>query len=117
MRRAAAWLAVCALALCAFALLFTRLRLPVGEACRLSPNPLRSEEKPRPALPRGPVAVNLASEQELQELWGVGAVLARRIVQEREQNGPFSYPEDLLCVKGIGQKTLQKIWASICLNK
>lgn len=72
---------------------------------------------PAPALPCGSVDLNHASQEELQTLPGVGAVLAQRIVREREENGPFAYPQDLLCVKGIGQKTLQKLWNSICLNK
>lgn len=117
MRRALARAAVCALVLCALALTFTHLRLPVGESLRLSPNPLRCEEPALPALPCGPVNLNRASPEELQTLPGVGAVLAQRIVREREENGPFAYPQDLLCVKGIGQKTLQKLWKDICLCK
>ncbi len=117
MRRALARAAVCALVLCALTLTLAHLRLPVGESLRLSPKPIRSEESPPAALPCGPVDLNHASLEELQTLPGVGAVIAQRIVREREENGPFAYPQDLLCVKGIGQKTLQKLWNSICLNK
>lgn len=117
MRRALARAVVCALVLCALALTLTHLRLPAGEGLRLSPSPLRSEGPAAPALPCGPVNLNRASPEELQALPGVGEVLARRIVREREENGPFAYPQDVLCVKGIGQKTLQKIWNDICLCK
>lgn len=117
MRRALARAAVCTLLLCALALTFTHLRLPVGESIRLSPHSLRCEETPAPALPSGPVRINRASEEELQTLPGVGAALARRIVREREENGPFAYPQDLLCVKGIGPKTLRKLWDHINLSK
>lgn len=59
------------------------------------------------SLPQGAVDVNSASAQELTALWGVGPSLAQAIIAEREQNGPFHYPEDLLSVKGIGEKTLK----------
>ena len=38
-----------------------------------------------------------------------GPVIAQRIIEEREQNGLFHYPEDLMCVPGIGEKTLSRI--------
>ena len=117
MRRVLARAAVCALLLCALALTLAHLRLPVGEGLRFSPHSLRREETPAPALPGGPVRINRAGEEELQTLPGVGAVLAQRIVREREEIGLFAYPQDLLCVKGIGQKTLQKLWEHIDLSK
>ncbi|MGQ7818408.1 ComEA family DNA-binding protein [Metapseudomonas furukawaii] len=39
---------------------------------------------------------------------GIGEAKARAIVQYREENGPFSSVDDLLEVKGIGVKTLEK---------
>jgi len=55
------------------------------------------------------VRVNTASESELQQLTGVGPVLAARIVEHREANGPFESPEDLLDVPGIGEATLAEM--------
>jgi len=52
-----------------------------------------------------PVPINSASIEELQSLTGVGPKLAERIVATR----PFAAPEDLLTVKGIGEKTLDRI--------
>lgn len=52
---------------------------------------------------------NRASAEELELLPSVGPSLARRIVAEREKNGPFRSPRDLLRVKGVGEKTLQKL--------
>lgn len=46
---------------------------------------------------------------------GVGEVIAQRIIEEREENGPFYYPEDLMNVKGIGEKTLEKLLSHIRL--
>ena len=54
----------------------------------------------------GPVDVNRDDAQALCALPGVGPVIAAAIVQERETNGPFDFPEDLLAVRGIGPKTL-----------
>ena len=68
-----------------------------------------------PSLPEGPVAVNTADADELDTLPGVGEVIAQRIIEERETNGPFSYPEDLMNVKGIGEKTLEKLLPHIRL--
>lgn len=51
------------------------------------------------------VEINTASLQQLDEITGIGPVLAQRIIDAR----PFSSVGDLLRVKGIGEKTLQKI--------
>ncbi|MCL6499729.1 MAG: helix-hairpin-helix domain-containing protein [Firmicutes bacterium] len=55
------------------------------------------------------VSVNLATAEELQRLPGIGPVLARRIVEDRARNGQYRQVEDLLRVKGIGRKTLDKL--------
>ena len=71
-----------------------------------------------PAVARaaaGAVAVNEAGADELDALPGVGPAIARRIIEEREKNGPFFFPEDLLNVKGIGEKTLDKLLSHIRL--
>lgn len=117
MSRALARSAACALLLCALALMLAHLRTPVGESLRFSPNPLRCEESSAPALPCGPVAINRASVEELEALPRIGPALAQSIVRQREENGLFAYPQDLLCVKGIGQKTLAKLWDCINLSK
>jgi competence protein ComEA len=50
------------------------------------------------------VNVNLASADELARLPRVGPSLAGKIVTHRQQNGPFKRAEDLMEVKGIGEK-------------
>ncbi len=57
----------------------------------------------------GRIALNRASAAELQDLPGVGPVLAERIVSHRDANGPFSQVEDLLEVPGIGEAKLASI--------
>ena len=59
--------------------------------------------------PSGTVDVNAADVETLCLLNGVGSVRAAAIVAEREANGRYHYPEDLLAVKGIGASILAKI--------
>lgn len=57
----------------------------------------------------GPVRVNIADADELQELPGIGETYSAMILSERELNGPFYYPEDLTAVRGIGPATVRKL--------
>ena len=61
------------------------------------------------ALPEWMSSFNEADADELQLLPGVGETIASMILTEKEQNGPFYYAEDLMHVKGIGPKSLQKV--------
>jgi competence protein ComEA len=54
------------------------------------------------SVPAGPVDVNRATVDELEELPGVGPATATAIVTERERNGPFVDVDDLDRVPGIG---------------
>lgn len=57
----------------------------------------------------GPVNINTADAATLDaELNGVGPVTAERIVAYREANGPFVKADDIVKVKGVGQRTLEK---------
>lgn len=55
------------------------------------------------------IDINTADAETLMELPGIGEVRAAAILQYREENGPFRYPEELLYVPGIGEGTLDKI--------
>jgi competence protein ComEA len=59
--------------------------------------------------------VNSATWVEWGQLDGIGDALARRIVADREQNGPFTSIDDLRRVKGIGPKTMERLrpWLTI----
>ena len=57
--------------------------------------------------PSPPVDVNTAGLAELETLDGIGPVLAQRIIDYREENGPFTSLDELLEVKGIGEATLE----------
>ena len=53
--------------------------------------------------------INTASVEELTYIPGIGEATAAQIVAHRKQHGHFKNLEDLLQVKGIGQKTYDKI--------
>jgi competence protein ComEA len=54
------------------------------------------------------ININKASAEELTQLKGIGQKYATKIVEYRDQNGPFAAPEDLMKVPGIGPKVLEK---------
>lgn len=55
------------------------------------------------------IDVNHATWVEWMQLEGIGEALGRRIVEDREQHGPFRNVEDVGRVRGIGAKTLEQI--------
>lgn len=65
----------------------------------------------------GKININTASAEELQALPGIGPSYAQRIVEHREKNGPFKKVEDLLNVRGIGEKTFEKIRDRLTIGK
>lgn len=64
----------------------------------------------------GSVRVNAADREEMTALRGIGESLAALIIEERENNGPFYYAEDLEAVKGIGPGTLERFRKDIDLT-
>ncbi|SMO61342.1 ComEA family DNA-binding protein [Gracilimonas mengyeensis] len=55
------------------------------------------------------ININTANSQQLQQLDGIGPAYARRIIEYRESNGGFETIDELLNVKGIGEKRLAGI--------
>lgn len=59
--------------------------------------------------PAGLLDLNRASAEELDALPGIGPVLARRIVEQRQRIGGFRAAEDLRSVRGIGPRLFERI--------
>lgn len=57
----------------------------------------------------GVVNINRAEADQLVLLSGIGPVLAERIIEFRDANGPFQSVDELVAVKGIGDKTLDRL--------
>ena len=83
----------------------------VGEAPQAGAEPASDA----PGGSDGPVNLNTATVEELDELPGVGEATALAIVEDRERNGPFSSPEDLMRVSGIGEKKFEKLEGLVCV--
>ena len=69
----------------------------------------RALETPQEAASVQQVNINTAGAEELEALPGIGQVRSQAIVDDREANGPFRFPEEITRVPGIGQGTLEEI--------
>ena len=78
----------------------------------------QNKQTSEPAEPSDPADdlrnINTAESDELQTLKGVGPVTAQRIIDYRNQIGRFDNVDQLLEVKGIGEKTLAKFRDQVC---
>ena len=67
--------------------------------------------------PSGKVNINAASVEQLAQLPGVGEKLAARIVEHRQKEGPFKSAQELMNVKGIGEKNFQKLQSYLTVGE
>ena len=63
-----------------------------------------------------PIDINLADKKELMALPGIGDVLAQRILDYREEAGPFTSVEGLMNVEGIGKKRMEDMLELITIG-
>ena len=63
-----------------------------------------------------PININTATSAQLENLPGIGPVIAQRIVDYRNANGPFTSTGQLINVSGIGEKRLAAIWDYITIG-
>ena len=87
-------LAILALALCASAAVF-------------------ANKKP----PAAPVNLNTATSEELQTVPGIGPATAEKILLMRKNYGAFKSVDDLLAIKGLGPKRLEKMRKYLTVGK
>ena len=69
----------------------------------------RSRGAAQVALAPASVNLNTASAAQLDALPGVGKAMADRIIEYRQKNGGFRKIEDLMNVRGIGEKNFLKL--------
>jgi competence protein ComEA len=62
------------------------------------------------------VNLNTASAVDLEALPGIGAKTAARIVEYRQKNGPFKKIEELMNVRGVGEKNFLKLKPQITVG-
>ena len=67
--------------------------------------------------PAKPVNINTASSEELQQVPGIGPATAQKILQMRKSYGPFKSVDDLLAIRGLGQKRLDKMRKYLTVGK
>jgi len=74
-----------------------------------APKPPKAKAAKTVAALAGPVNLNTASVTQLDALPGVGKSTAQRIVEYRQKNGGFKKIEELMNVKGVGEKSFLKL--------
>jgi competence protein ComEA len=91
---------------------------PIGSGCSTPDEPEATdagapvdggEAKSGGVTADGKVVLNLASEEDLRRLPGIGPTRAKAILALRARLGKFHRPEDLLRVKGLGRRSLARL--------
>lgn len=62
------------------------------------------------------ICVNNANQDELERLPGIGPVIAKRIISYRDKYGAYHSVDELLQIKGIGEKSLNRVKPYICVE-
>jgi competence protein ComEA len=93
---------------------FVAAALAVALAALVTSGSAYATGKPQPTAK---VNINTASVEQLTTLPGVGPTLAARIVEHRQKAGAFRSTQELMTVKGIGEKNLAKIEAWLTVGE
>ena len=96
----------------------------VAVAFFVSTHPPTAAAAQRTAAPRSgakpavtsAINLNTASATDLEALPGIGAKTAARIVEYRQKNGPFKKIEELMNVRGVGEKNFLKLKEQITVT-
>src|SRR5438876_5283107 len=88
------------------------IRIPLILCLLLTPGVL-AKKKP----PAKPVNINTATSEELQQVPGIGPATAEKILQMRKSYGVFKSVDDLLAIRGLGPKRLEKMRKYLTVGK
>src|SRR5258708_25610523 len=80
------------------------IRIPLI-LCRLCSTCVFAKKKPAAQ----PVNSNTANSEQLQNVPGIGPATAEKILQMRKSYGAFKSVDDLLAIRGLGPKRLEKM--------
>jgi comEA protein len=67
--------------------------------------------------PAQPVNINTANSEQLQQVPGIGPATADKILKMRKSYGPFKSVDDLLAIRGLGAKRLEKMRKYLTVGK
>jgi competence protein ComEA len=90
-------------------LMVVLLILGLGIAAEAGQGGRRTATPAAKALASGPLNLNTATVSQLETLPGIGKSTAQRILEYREKSGGFKKIEDLMNVRGIGEKSFLKL--------
>src|SRR5258707_15392922 len=72
---------------------------------------------PKKNPPPKPTNINPPNPDELQQVPGIGPATAEKILQMRKSYGVFKSVDDLLSIRGIGKKRLEKMRKYLVVSK
>lgn len=87
------------------------LTLIIGLCVSLTPGIAKKKPPPKP------VNINTATSEELQQVPGIGPATAEKILQMRKSYGAFKSVDDLLAIRGLGPKRLEKMRKYLTVGK
>ncbi len=93
--------------------MWTRLLVLPLALCVFAAPGVFAKKKP----PTSPININGANSDQLQQVPGIGPATATKILQMRKSYGAFKSVNDLMAIRGIGPKRLEKMRPYLTVGK